>query len=78
MHGAPWTCVVLEEFIRLALLSEEDEKIIRTRAAGWSQVQQCIAFNMSSATLTRRIKRMKEKYDALVPFSDKLPRDLHF
>ena len=78
MNKVPWTRISLEEFVSLALLSEEDEKIIRARAAGMSHVQQCMTFNVSSATLTRKTQRMKAQYDSLVPYSDKLPLNLDF
>lgn len=35
-----WTKLVLERFIQLANLTEEEEIVIRTRAAGWSRVKQ--------------------------------------
>lgn len=78
MDKIPWNRVILDEYISLALLTEEEEKLIRTRAAGWSQVRQCHAFNMSLATITRKMKKMKTKYASLVPYSDKLPEDLDF
>lgn len=78
MNKVPWNRVILEEFVSLALLTEEEEKIIRARIAGWSQVKQCFAFNMSSATLTRKVRKLKDKYDAVKPYSDKLPDNLDF
>lgn len=78
MDKIPWNRVILDEYISLALLTEEEENIIRTRAAGWSQVKQCHAFNMSLATITRKTKRLKTKYESLVPYSDKLPQNLDF
>lgn len=78
MKKVPWNRVILDEFVSLALLTDEEEEILRTRAQGWSQVRQCFAFNVSSATLTRRVRRMKDKYDSLVPYSDKLPANLDF
>ena len=46
MDTVPWNRVFLEEFIQLACLTPEDEKILRTRVAGWSQVKQCHACNI--------------------------------
>ena len=40
MASVPWNRVILEEFTSLAILTPEDEKILRTRAAGWSQIRQ--------------------------------------
>lgn len=57
MDKIPWNRVILDEYVSLALLTEEEEKIIRTRAAGWSQVKQCHTFSMSPAALARKIKK---------------------
>ncbi|MBP3699091.1 MAG: hypothetical protein J6J01_06410 [Oscillospiraceae bacterium] len=78
MDKIPWNRVILDEYVSLALLTEEEENIIRTRAAGWSQVKQCHTFSMSPAALARKIKKLKIKYDALIPYSDKLPADIDF
>lgn len=78
MNKVPWNRVIVDEFVSLALLNEVDERIIRTRAAGWSQVKQSIALNMSSATLERRVRKLKEKYAAMLPYSDILPDNLDF
>lgn len=58
-----WTKVVLEEFIDKALLTKEEEMIIRTRVAGWTRVKQANEFNMSIGTVDNIIKRLKAKYD---------------
>lgn len=78
MRGVPWNRVILEEFVSLAILSPEEEKLIRTRAAGWSQVKQALDLNVSLATITRMIRKLRAEYISLVPHSDKLPRDLKF
>ena len=78
MDSVPWNRVILEEFISLAILSPEDEKILRTRAAGWSQTRQCHACNMSLATLNRRIRKLKKEYDFCRKYSKLLPENLKF
>lgn len=78
MDKIPWNRVILDEYISLALLTEEEENIIRTRAAGWSQVKQCHTFSMSPSALARKIKKLKTKYDSLIPYSDKLPVNIDF
>lgn len=63
----------MDEFISLASLSEDEELIIRARAAGWSRVKMCHEFNMSLASIDRIVARLKRKYDEVQPYSDKLP-----
>ncbi len=63
----------MDEFINLASLSEDEDLIIRARAAGWSRVKMCHEFNMSLAAIDRIVARLKRKYDAVQPYSDKLP-----
>lgn len=68
-----WNRVLLDEFIDLASLSEDEERVIRARAAGWSRVKMCHEYNMSLAAIDRIVARLKSKYDAVQPYSDKLP-----
>ena len=69
-----WNKTILDEFVRLALLSSEEENIVRTRALGWSRAKQCMEFGMSESTLDRIIKQLKLKYDSVQPYSDILPK----
>lgn len=59
----PWNKVILEHFIETAMLTEEEESVIRTRVAGWSRVKQSMELGLSTATIDRIIKRLKVKYD---------------
>lgn len=68
-----WTKLIVEEFIHLAKLTEDEEMIMRTRADGWSITKQATTFNMSVSTVNRIIKRLKKKYDAVQPYSVMLP-----
>jgi len=68
-----WNKILLEEFIRLGALTEDEEKIIRTRVAGWSRVQQAEELGMSLATIDRHIKNLKEIYDEVQRYSPLLP-----
>ena len=74
----PWDQRVLDEFIRQALLSEEDQWLMRTRAAGWSRVQQCHAYGMSLATLDRYIRKLKNSYNSVQEYSYILPQNIDF
>ena len=55
------------------MLTEDEEKILRSRAKGWTRVKQSMEYGMSIATVDRIIKRLKLKYDACQKNSDILP-----
>lgn len=61
----PWTKTLLEDFISEGLLTDDEEKLIRTRIAGWSIVKQSMELNCSTATISRMIKKLRQKYDDL-------------
>jgi hypothetical protein len=70
----PWTKTMLEKFIDEALLTEEEEKILRTRVAGWSIVKQSLELGLSTATISRIVKHLVDKYKAIQPkFPDIFP-----
>lgn len=72
-----WTKKRLDTFVENASLSEFEERVIRTRAKGWSIVQQSIELNVSVSTINKTIKKLKEKYD-IVADGEKLPyRKVH-
>ena len=68
-----WTKVVLERFIQLANLTEEEEIVIRTRAAGWSRVKQAMELNISISGIDRIISRLRKKYDEVQRLDPILP-----
>ena len=70
--------MILDEFCDLALLSPLEENIIRTRAAGWSRVEQCHAYGISLATLDRIIKKLKKSYHSVEKYSELLPPNIDF
>lgn len=72
-HQVIWSNIILNEFFRLANLTEEEQHIMRTRAAGWTITRQAIEFHMSVSKVNRIIKVLKIKYDAVQPFSTILP-----
>ena len=72
-HQVPWNKIVLEEFIRLALLTKTEEEIMRTRVAGWTITKQALTFGLSEASVNRIIRRLKTKYDQVQPYSPLLP-----
>lgn len=68
-----WTKLVLERFIQLANLTEEEEIVIRTRAAGWSRVKQAMELNISISGIDRIISRLRKKYDEVQRLDPILP-----
>lgn len=68
-----WTKLIVETFIEEALLTKEEEQIIRTRAAGWTRTKQAMEFNMSLATIDKIIARLKKKYDQVQKYNVILP-----
>lgn len=75
MRQVPWSKTILEDFIREGLLSEDEEFVMRTRLAGWSQVKQSLEMNVSTSTISNIINRCKKKYDALhKQFPNRFPR----
>lgn len=70
----PWTKTMLEKFIEEALLTEDEEKILRTRVAGWSIIKQSTELNISESTVSRTVKKLKQKYLTLQQqFPDTFP-----
>lgn len=70
----PWTKTMLEKFIEEALLNEDEERVLRTRIAGWSIVKQSLEMNVSTATISRIVKSIHDKYKAIQPlFPDVFP-----
>lgn len=69
----PWSKIILETFVEEALLSKEEEWILRTRIAGWSRTKQCMELNISLSTLDKRISALKKKYDKVSRYNPLLP-----
>lgn len=72
-HQVIWTRAVLEEFIRVGGLTDTEETIMRTRAAGMSRVEQSMKLGMSVSSVDRAILRIKKKYDEAAKWSPILP-----
>ncbi|MCQ2408814.1 MAG: hypothetical protein MJ065_09865 [Oscillospiraceae bacterium] len=68
-----WNKYIVERFVELAMLTQEEEMVIRTRVAGWSRVEQSMKLGMSVTTVDRIIKRLKRKYDEIQKFDPLLP-----
>lgn len=69
----PWNKIIVEHFIELAMLSDEEQMILRTRVSGWSRTKQANELGMSLTTVDRIIARLKKKYDKVQKYDPLLP-----
>lgn len=69
----PWNKFIVERFVEVAMLNEEEQMILRTRVVGWTRLQQADKLGMSVATVDRIIKTLKEKYDNVQKYDPMLP-----
>lgn len=68
--------VIVAEFEQLAYLTPLEKDVLVTRAAGRSQVWQAQNLHVSLASITRAVRRLQQKYDAVKEYSATLPDDL--
>lgn len=68
--------VIVAEFERLSYLTPLERDVLVTRAAGRSQVWQAQNLHVSLASITRAVRRLQQKYDAVKEYSATLPDDL--
>lgn len=69
----PWNKFIVERFVEMAMLNEEEQMVLRTRVIGWTRLQQADKLGMSVATVDRIIKTLKEKYDSVQKYDPMLP-----
>lgn len=69
----PWNKIILETFIEDALLTKEEEMIMRTRIAGWSRTKQSMELGMSISNLDKHLSTLKKKYDNAQKYNPILP-----
>lgn len=69
----PWNKIIVEHFVTLAMLTDDEEWVLRTRVAGMSIVQQSMELGMSVSTINRIIARLKKKYDEVEKFDPMMP-----
>lgn len=62
-HQVLWTKVIVETFIQEAMLSKEEEEVLRTRVAGWTRTEQSMKLGMSVSKIDKITKVLKLKYD---------------
>lgn len=68
-----WSKIILETFVEEALLTKEEEMVIRTRVAGWTRTKQALELNMSVSNIDKIISRLKLKYDEVQKYNPILP-----
>lgn len=69
-HQVLWTKYIIDTFSDLAMLSDEEKIVLRTRAAGMTIVQQSQLLNMSTAKVLAQISEdesghVKRLHDAV-------------
>lgn len=73
MKGIIWTDVIFNEFIKKAMLSDEEIAVLETSIRGWSRVKQSLELNMSLSKIQRIKRRCEAKYDVAQKESNILP-----
>lgn len=68
-----WNKIILDEFIRLGMLTDLEEHILRLRIAGYPIEEIAFRTNMSRSSINIYIRKLKQKYDDVQPYSDILP-----
>ena len=73
MKDIVWNKILLEEFLSIATLTEIEEKVLRSKLAGYTISQQADIFNMSVSSINRVLKSIDEQYDDAENYSFILP-----
>ena len=73
MKQVPWTRIILDEFTKLAGLTEIEQEIMSDRMSERTATHTCLRLAISESTYARYVRRLKKKYDLVQPHSDKLP-----
>lgn len=73
MNDIVWDDIKLAEFRRLAHLTDRETVVLQDWADDKSIVQTYFARNISTRTVDRTRNRIREKYDAVQPFTPLLP-----
>lgn len=74
MKQVPWNSVIYEEFTKLAMLNEDEQYIMLTRIRDEATViQQADHLHCSPEKVRDMIRSLKDRYDAVQPYSPLLP-----
>lgn len=74
MKDIVWDKVMLAEFRRLAILTEDEDQVLTGWAKGWSLVRIADKTGMSDRTVSRHIESLRRKYDAVWIYTPLLPK----
>lgn len=69
----PWNETIYTEFCKLAMLSELEREVLRTRIMGYSISKQAELLCISESSVSRTVKKLKKKYDMVQKSSKVLP-----
>ena len=73
MKDIPWDNVMLEDFRRLAILTEDEDRVLTGWVKGWSIVKIADRCGMCDRTVNSIIRSIRNKYDAVQIYSPLLP-----
>ena len=73
MKGIVWTKAIFDEFVKVAMLSEEEIAVVEASIKGHSQVKMSMDLNMSLTKINKILHRCRIKYDISQKESDILP-----
>ena len=74
MNDIVWNKIILAEFRSLACLTPEENTILQDWVDGKSVVQTHMTRNMSTRRVDTLRHQIRQKYDAVQPFSPLLPK----
>lgn len=77
MKRITWNSVIISEFARDALLTDEEVYIVKSMAKGASRVAMSLHIGASLSTVDRMIRRIWEKYDQAALYNPLLPPQIH-
>lgn len=68
-----WDRIMLAEFRRMAILTEDEDNILSAWACGKSIPYMAMMYSMSERTVCRILDVLREKYDAVEIYTPLLP-----
>lgn len=76
MCEIPFNQIMLREFRKLAILTDEEDSVLTEWARNKSNAYIGIILGIPERTVIRRIDSLRKKYDAVQKYSPLLPRRL--